>query len=247
MPYNGNQIPDAPLPISLLPSVEIPTSDDLLLVTQPGQPQGHRSRSMTLRQVANHVMPDGGVTTNKLASGAVTTEKLATRAITTDKLDYGAVKNEQLDNQSVNLDKIAYSARTDIMEATTETSVVFASSDDHNLLASFTARAGSAYDFSVGFTAYIPQGTDTTSHGYKIVVKSGTWTSGETLKSVYVATGTPGSALARMTLRATSSGTIRIFVVKATTSDGPVASPTYFNLNNITLEGIQYGLDVPTP
>lgn len=48
MPTNYPIAPDTPLPISLLPPVETPTKDDLLLVTQPGQPLGQRSRSMTL-------------------------------------------------------------------------------------------------------------------------------------------------------------------------------------------------------
>ena len=35
MPYNPNNVPDAPLPISMLPDAEPLTLDDLLLVTQP--------------------------------------------------------------------------------------------------------------------------------------------------------------------------------------------------------------------
>lgn len=44
-------VPDAPLPISMLPQVETLTKNDLLLVTQPGNEQGRRSRSMSLDQL----------------------------------------------------------------------------------------------------------------------------------------------------------------------------------------------------
>lgn len=47
MPYD-RQIPDAPIALSMLPRVETPTQQDLLLVTQPGQPLGQRSRGMEL-------------------------------------------------------------------------------------------------------------------------------------------------------------------------------------------------------
>lgn len=47
MPYNPSNVPDAPLPISMLPDAEALTPDDLLLVTQPANTTA-RSRRLKL-------------------------------------------------------------------------------------------------------------------------------------------------------------------------------------------------------
>ncbi len=53
MPQNYERtIPDAPLPISMLPRAEQLTLQDLFLLTQPGNPQGHRSKALTLQMLA---------------------------------------------------------------------------------------------------------------------------------------------------------------------------------------------------
>lgn len=48
MPYNKNQVPDAPLPVSMLPRVVTPTSSDLFYAVQPGNQPGNRSRALQL-------------------------------------------------------------------------------------------------------------------------------------------------------------------------------------------------------
>ena len=50
MPYN-HPIPDAPLAPSMLPHATELTLDDILVLTQPGNPIGQRSRSLTLSQL----------------------------------------------------------------------------------------------------------------------------------------------------------------------------------------------------
>lgn len=45
MPYN-RQIPDAPLPVSMLPRLDLPSETDLLYVVKTNAPLGERSRSM---------------------------------------------------------------------------------------------------------------------------------------------------------------------------------------------------------
>lgn len=53
MPQNYERtIPDAPLPISMLPRAEQLTLQDLLLLTQPGNPQGQRSKALSLQMLA---------------------------------------------------------------------------------------------------------------------------------------------------------------------------------------------------
>lgn len=47
MPYN-RQIPDAPLPVSMLPRLDLPSETDLLYVVKTDAPIGERSRSMEL-------------------------------------------------------------------------------------------------------------------------------------------------------------------------------------------------------
>ena len=50
MPYN-RQIPDAPIAGSMLPRPTALTAQDLLLLIQPGNPIGQRSRSVELSQL----------------------------------------------------------------------------------------------------------------------------------------------------------------------------------------------------
>lgn len=51
MPYPKNQIPDAPLPVSMMPRVETPLKSDLLYLVQPGNNPGERSRSVELEKL----------------------------------------------------------------------------------------------------------------------------------------------------------------------------------------------------
>jgi hypothetical protein len=52
MPYN-RQIPDSPIPGSMLPRASELTLADLLLLIQPGNPIGQRNKSLTLEQLSN--------------------------------------------------------------------------------------------------------------------------------------------------------------------------------------------------
>ena len=51
MPYDKRQIPDAPLPVSMMPRVETPLKSDLLYLVQPGNNPGERSRSVELEKL----------------------------------------------------------------------------------------------------------------------------------------------------------------------------------------------------
>lgn len=53
MPYNKNQTPDAPLPVSMMPRVKTPLKSDLLYLVQPGNNPGERSRSIELEKLMN--------------------------------------------------------------------------------------------------------------------------------------------------------------------------------------------------
>lgn len=50
--YQPTVIPEAPLPISMLPRAEQLTLQDLLLLTQPNNPQGQRTKALTLQLLA---------------------------------------------------------------------------------------------------------------------------------------------------------------------------------------------------
>ena len=54
MPYN-RQIPDAPIAPSMLPLATELTIEDILLLTQPGNPIGQKNRSLTLDMLRNFV------------------------------------------------------------------------------------------------------------------------------------------------------------------------------------------------
>ena len=57
MSYPPSKIPDAPMPLSMMPSVETFHDDDVVYVAQPQNPMGQRSRKATLKQLRdNQVM-----------------------------------------------------------------------------------------------------------------------------------------------------------------------------------------------
>lgn len=51
MSYPPNKIPDAPMPLSMMPSVETFHDDDVVYVAQPQNPMGQRSRKATIKQL----------------------------------------------------------------------------------------------------------------------------------------------------------------------------------------------------
>ena len=51
MSYPPSKIPDAPMPLSMMPSVETFHDDDVVYVAQPQNPMGQRSRKATLKQL----------------------------------------------------------------------------------------------------------------------------------------------------------------------------------------------------
>ena len=53
MSYSKNQVPDAPLPVSMLPRATAPTQNDLLYLVQPGNVPGQRSKSLTLETLVD--------------------------------------------------------------------------------------------------------------------------------------------------------------------------------------------------
>lgn len=64
---------------------------------------------LKLTQAGGGVIPDGSITTAKLADSAVTSVKLASNAVTTGKINSGAVTTAKLDTGSVTNTKIDWS------------------------------------------------------------------------------------------------------------------------------------------
>lgn len=55
MPYPPRQIPDAPLPMSMAPQAETLSGNDIVVIVQPLNAPGHKTRSMTLSQLASFI------------------------------------------------------------------------------------------------------------------------------------------------------------------------------------------------
>lgn len=51
MSYHPNKIPDAPMPLSMMPEVVTPTEDDILYLVQPNNQPGNRSRKISLKKL----------------------------------------------------------------------------------------------------------------------------------------------------------------------------------------------------
>ena len=71
MSYPPNKIPDAPMPLSMMPSVEIFHDDDVVYVAQPQNPMGQRSRKATIKQLKDGqvMMPKMFITSTAPDSG----------------------------------------------------------------------------------------------------------------------------------------------------------------------------------
>lgn len=71
MPYTN--VPDAPSPVSMLPRAAELTKDDLLYLVKPGNPIGHKSRSLTLDMLLSFVWSaDGNI--NRIKNSVHTRE-----------------------------------------------------------------------------------------------------------------------------------------------------------------------------
>lgn len=55
MPYLPRQIPDAPLPMSMAPQAETLSGNDIIVIVQPLNAPGQKTRSMTLSQLASFI------------------------------------------------------------------------------------------------------------------------------------------------------------------------------------------------
>ena len=55
MPYPPRQIPDAPIPMSMIPQAETLTDNDIVTIFQPLNAPGQKCRSMTLSQLASFI------------------------------------------------------------------------------------------------------------------------------------------------------------------------------------------------
>jgi len=55
MPYPPRQIPDAPLPISMIPQAETLSGTDIVVIVQPLNAPGQKVRTMTLSQLASFI------------------------------------------------------------------------------------------------------------------------------------------------------------------------------------------------
>ena len=71
MPYPPSKIPDAPMPLSMMPSVEAFHDDDVVYVAQPQNPMGQRSRKATIKQLRDNqvMMPKMFITSTAPNSG----------------------------------------------------------------------------------------------------------------------------------------------------------------------------------
>lgn len=71
MSYPPNKIPDAPMPLSMMPEVVTPTEDDLLYLVQPNNQPGNRSRKISLKKLlqSGQVSPEKVVVSSAPASG----------------------------------------------------------------------------------------------------------------------------------------------------------------------------------
>ena len=55
MPYPPRQIPDAPVPMSMVPQAETLSGNDIVVIVQPLNEPGHKCRTMTLSQLASFI------------------------------------------------------------------------------------------------------------------------------------------------------------------------------------------------
>lgn len=117
MPYNPNFVPDAPLPISMLPDAEELSDEDLLLLTQLANVSG-RSRRLSVGTLIDYLLATRTASASapgvvkvgstleidaagllNLKNQAVTTDKLAPHSVTREKISWLPHPIRLLDDQ----------------------------------------------------------------------------------------------------------------------------------------------------
>lgn len=103
MPQNYERtIPDAPLPISMLPRAEQLTLHDLFLLTQPNNPQGQRTKALTLQLLKNFISSDNSITYHDVGSGSLSPINVEDDVATVVCFKFGSV-DSSIDNISFSI------------------------------------------------------------------------------------------------------------------------------------------------
>lgn len=184
MAYPPNQVPDAPMPVSMMVPADTLHATDLLYLAQVQNDPGERSRSVTLLkllQAIGTILPAGSIpgdrivdhtiTADKLANLSVATAALQALCVTEDKLAGASVSTGKIIDGAITLAKLADNIKRAKVDATPETSAVPTSDQTYATMATITTPCiGRLVDVSVRFqvSAVTPELSDTNDHDFEI-------------------------------------------------------------------------------
>lgn len=184
MSYPPNQVPDAPMPLSMMVPADILHATDLLYLAQVQNDPGERSRSVTLLkllQAIGTILPAGSIpgdrivdhtiTAAKLAALSVPTAALQALCVTEDKLAGASVSSAKIQPGAITLAKLDSLVKRAKVDATPETSATPTSDQTYATMATITTSCGSRLvDVSVRFQvgAVTPELYDTNDHDFEI-------------------------------------------------------------------------------
>ena len=184
MSYPPNQVPDAPMPVSMMVPADTLNATDLLYLAQVTNDPGERSRSVTLLkllQAIGSVLPAGSIpgdrivdhtiTASKLANLSVPTAALQALCVTEDKLAGASVSAGKIKDGAITLAKLDSLVKRAKVEATPETSAVPTSDQTYATMATITTSCVSRLvDVSVRFQVgpVTPESYDTNDHDFEI-------------------------------------------------------------------------------
>lgn len=191
MAYPPNQVPDAPMPVSMMVQADTLTVADLFYLVQPNNDPGEKSRKVTLLQilqaVGSNLMPAGTIPGSKLQAASISNTELGARCVKTNNIDLkavtqacigdGAVGALQIANLSIFARHVSPELKSQNLGGVTPSGGSWGGTQDDILVATIPALTGQQVarlrivDFTFECHLTIPGTSDTTRRRLDLIVE----------------------------------------------------------------------------
>lgn len=191
MAYPPNQVPDAPMPVSMMVQADILTAADLFYLVQPNNDPGEKSRKVTLLQILQAVggslMPDGTIPGSKLLDSTISNRELGNLCVKTNNIYPGAVTQNCIANEAVGYSEIedasiyarhvSHELKSQNLEGVTPSGGSWGGTQDDILVATIPGLTGGliarlrVVDFTFECHLTIPGTSDTTRRRLDLIVE----------------------------------------------------------------------------
>lgn len=258
MGYKRDIIPDAPMPVSMLPgivSVADTPKGAILYLVLPANTPGKRCRKITageLAQVVMNLVPYGGIPgakivdhtigSSSLVDGSVIERVLGNDSVSSDKLQDGSVYPLALQNNIVFPWKINNLSRPFIPTITTQGGSWGGTGPYDDILVatlsspltSSQANVDVVWDFTLSARFSVPQSTNTTLYHLDLIfeIDDGSATPTRWRRPIYWKTG--DYITKRMAVKSRSNSNYKMYIGMPT---GTATTPTSFVVEQVEVDG----------